>query len=151
MLRAVLDTNVIVSGTISSTGAPFEVLEAWRHRRFTLVTSPLILKEAERVFEYPRIKKAYSLDAETVDRIVAQFAKYAAVTPGELVVREIKDDPADDMFLACAIEGEADFIVTGDRHLLDVGTYRGVSIMSPRSFLIRLEERTGRGAEVAER
>jgi putative PIN family toxin of toxin-antitoxin system len=150
MLRAVLDTNVIVSGTISSSGTPFEVLEAWRHRRFTLVTSPVILGEAERVFEYPRIKKAYGLDAEIVDQIVARFTKYAIVTPGELAVREIEDDPADDMFLACAIEGEADFIVTGDRHLLGVGSYRSVSIMGPRSFLIRLEQRSGRGVEAGE-
>jgi putative PIN family toxin of toxin-antitoxin system len=150
MLRAVLDKNVIVSGTISSSGAPFEVLEAWRYRRFTVLTSPLILEEAVRVFEYPRIRKAYHLDAEAAETIVAQFARYAVVTPGELAVREIKDDPADDVFLACAVEGAADYIVTGDRHLLDVGTYQGVSIVGPRSFLVRLEQRTGRGARTEE-
>jgi putative PIN family toxin of toxin-antitoxin system len=150
MLRAVLDTNVIVSGTISSTRALYEVLEAWRHRRFTLLTSLLILEEVQRVFEYPRIKTPYRLDAETAETILAQFTKYAVVTPGELAVREIEDDPADDMFLACAVEGAADYIVTGDRHLLDVGTYRGVSIVGPRSFLVLLEQRTGRGAQAGE-
>lgn len=146
MLRAVPDTNIIVSGTISSSGAPFEVLEGWRHRRFTLVTSPPILKEVERVFEYSRIKKAYGLDAKTIDQILARLVKYSAVIPGELTVTEIKDDPADDLFLACAVEGEADFIVTGDRHLLEVGTYRGVWIKTAQRFLVALKERTA-GAE----
>lgn len=146
MLRAVLDTNIIVSGTISSSGAPFDVLEAWRHRRFDLVTSPAILEEAERVFEYPRIKKAYALDARVIEQVLATLAEYSLVTDGGLTVDEIEDDPADDMFLACAVEGEADFIVTGDSHLLRLKALGGVQIMVARRFLDTLEERTGRQA-----
>jgi uncharacterized protein len=144
MLRAVLDTNIIVSGTISSSGAPFDVLEAWRHRRFTLTTSPPMLSEVERVFGYPRIKKAYSLDAKTIEAILARLSKYSVVTSGTLRVDEIKEDPTDNMFLACAVEGEADFIVTGDRHLLELGAFRDTQIVGPRHFLKIAEERMGR-------
>lgn len=143
MLRAVLDTNIVVSGTISSSGAPYDVLEAWRHRRFVLTTSPPILKEIRRVFEYPRIKNSYDLDAKTVKAIIARLSKYAAVTPGELTVNLVHDDPGDNMFLACAKEAEADFIVTGDAHLLDIKSFEGIPIVSPRYFLKIIEERTG--------
>jgi putative PIN family toxin of toxin-antitoxin system len=148
MLRAVLDTNIIVSAAISSKGAPFDILEAWRtQRRFMLVTSPQILGEVLRVFEYPKIKKSYGLTDKTIERVILPLAKYAAVTPGELTVKEVKDDPTDDMFLACAIEGEADFIVSGDRHLLEIGTYRGVPILTAAAFLETLERRMGSSKE----
>ena len=61
MLKAVIDTNIIISGTISPSGAPYEILEAWRNRKFMLVTSGPILKEVERVFNYPRIKSLNNL------------------------------------------------------------------------------------------
>lgn len=147
MLRAVLDTYVVVSGTISSSGAPFEVLEAWRHRRFTLVTSPQILREVERVFGYPRIRKTYGLDQETIERVGARLAKYALVTPGELAIDAIEEDPADDLFLACAVEGDADLIVSGDSHLLDLTTFRGAEILTARRFLSVLDNRMGRAEE----
>lgn len=147
MLRAILDTNIVVSGTISSSGAPFEVLEAWRHRRFTLVTSPQILSEVQRVFGYPRIRKAYGLDQATIEQVVARLAKYAVVTPGDLAIDAIKEDPADDMFLACAVEGDADFIVSGDSHLLDLRTFRGAEILTARRFLSVLEDRMGQATE----
>jgi putative PIN family toxin of toxin-antitoxin system len=143
MLRVVLDTNVIVSGTISSSGPPYEVLEAWRHRKFALTTSPKILREVERVFSYPRIKDPYHLDTKTIKAILARLNKYSVVTQGKLKFNEIKEDPPDNMFLACAKEGAADFIVTGDDHLLDLGAFQGTPIVTPRHFLEILKERMG--------
>ncbi|NIM47522.1 MAG: putative toxin-antitoxin system toxin component, PIN family [Candidatus Aenigmarchaeota archaeon] len=143
MLRAVVDTNIIVSGTISSSGSPYEVLEAWRLRKFTLITSPLITKEVERVFNYPKIKEAYRLDTKTIKAILARLNKYSVLTQGKLKVTEIKEDPPDNMFLACAKEGAADFIVTGDDHLLDLRSFQGIPIVTPRHFLEILKERMG--------
>ena len=143
MLRAVLDTNIIVSGTISTSGSPYEVLEAWRHRKFVLTISPQILKEVERVFEYPKIKESYGLDTKTIKAILARLNKYSVFTQGKLRVNEIEDDPTDNIFLACAKEGAADFIVTGDDHLLDLGAFQGIPIVTPRHFLEILKERMG--------
>ena len=142
MIRVVLDTNIIVSGTISSSGAPFDIMEAWRKRRFILVTSSSILKEVGRVFEYPKIEKSYGLSPKTIESILIGLAKYSVVTPGELSVHEIKDDPADDMFLACAVEGEANCIVSGDKHLLQARAYLDIPIMNAQQFLAFLEKRT---------
>jgi len=141
MLRAVLDTNIIVSGTISSSGPPYEVLEDWRHRKFILIISPEILKEVVRVFEYPKIKESYHLDTKTIKAILARLNKYSVVTQGKLKVNEIKEDPPDNVFLACAKEGAADFIVSGDGHLLDLRTFQGIRIVTPHHFLEILKER----------
>lgn len=141
MIRAVLDTNIIVSGTISSSGSPYEVLEAWRHRKFTLITSPLILEETERVFEYPKIMKSYNLDTKTIRAIMVRLKRYSVATKGKVKVDEIKDDPTDNVFLACAKEGAAGFVVSGDKHLLKLGFFEGIPIVSPRHFLQILEER----------
>jgi len=141
MISAVIDTNIIVSGTISSSDPPYEVVEAWRDRQFTLITSPLILKEVERVFKYPKIMKSYNLYSKTIKAIKLRLSKHSVVTKGKLKVNEIKDDPADNMFLACAKEGSADFIVTGDNHLLKLGFFEGIPIASSRHFLQILKER----------
>ena len=143
MIRTVLDTNIIVSGTISSSGPPYEVLEAWRYRKFALITSPLILKEVKRVFQYPRIKESYHLDTKTIKAILARLNKYSVATQGKLKVNEIKDDPTDNIFLTCAQEGSADFIVTGDDHLLNLGVFQGILIVTARHFLEILKERIG--------
>jgi putative PIN family toxin of toxin-antitoxin system len=138
LVRAVLDTNVYVSGTILARGTPFEVLEAWRHQRFILVTSEAIIMEIERVLRYPRIRKRYAVTAEDIARLVASLRADALVVPGDYEVSGISDDPDDDQFLACALEGQADCIITGDPHLLDLGQYHGIKIITPRDFLGQL-------------
>ncbi|MDP3014590.1 MAG: putative toxin-antitoxin system toxin component, PIN family [Candidatus Subteraquimicrobiales bacterium] len=140
MLKAVLDTNVIVSGTISSSGAPYEVLEAWRYREFTLIASEKIIEEVERVFEYPRIKNDYNLDSKLINKILVCLKKYSVITSGKLELDVIKDDPTDNMFLSCAEEDGADFIVSGDEHLLNLRIYKGIQIITPQQFLKVLKE-----------
>ena len=138
LLRAVLDTNVYVSGTILSRGTPFELLEAWRGQQFILVTSESIIAELERVLRYPRIRKRYAVTAQAVARLIASLRADALVTPGDYEVSGVSADPDDDQFLACALEGQADCVVTGDPHLLDLGRYHGIEILTPREFLDRL-------------
>ena len=59
----------------------------------------------------------------------------ACSIPGALTLAVIQDDPADNRYLECAVEGEADFLVTGDRLLLNLGEYQGITILTPRAFL----------------
>jgi putative PIN family toxin of toxin-antitoxin system len=68
LLRAVLDTNVYVSGTILSRGTPFEILEAWRRQAYILITSEAIIAEIERVLHYPRIRDRYTVSEQDVVR-----------------------------------------------------------------------------------
>ena len=139
LVRAVLDTNVYVSGTILSRGVPCEVLEEWRQNEFILVTSEAILAEIERVLRYPRIRRRYSITAQDAARLMDSLRADALVVPGEVEVSRTSDDPDDDKFLACALEAQAECIVTGDPHLLSLGSYHGIAILTPREFLERLQ------------
>jgi putative PIN family toxin of toxin-antitoxin system len=143
LARAVLDTNVYVSGTILARGVPYELLEAWRRQRFTLVISEAILAEIERVLRYPRIRTRYSVTAHDAARLIESLRADALVVPGDIEVSRASDDPDDDKFLACALEGQADCVVTGDPHLLDLGAYQGIPIITPREFLERLQSLPG--------
>ena len=59
----------------------------------------------------------------------------AVLTPGRIELSVIREDPDDDRYLECAVEGQAEYIVSGDRHLLALGSYRHISIVPPRAFL----------------
>ncbi len=141
MLRAVLDTNQFVSSVLVKRGLPAQVLDAWRRREFLLVTSPFIIAEIRSTLNYPRIRRKYPITDADVEHLVALLEQDALVIPGEAdTAGAIPADPTDDMVLACAIEGRANFIVSGDHHLLDLGEYLGISIITARKFLERLAE-----------
>jgi putative PIN family toxin of toxin-antitoxin system len=137
-LRVVLDTNVYVSATILSRGTPFSILDAWRRREFVLVTSESIIEEIERVLRYPRIRDRYTVTEQDVARLVASLRSDALVVSGAVKISGISRDSTDDKFLACAVEAQADCIVTGDPDLLVLGRYHGVDILKPHEFLQRL-------------
>ena len=81
LLRAVLDTNVYVSGTILSHGIPFEILEAWRRQAYVLITSEAIIAEIERVLHYPRIRDRYTVSEQDVVRLVESLRADALWSP----------------------------------------------------------------------
>lgn len=139
MLRVVIDTNVIVSGILSRKGAPAELLNAWRERRFLLLSSSAIVAEVRAVMQYPRIRHKYHLSDEEIEQVIALLEHDAMLVAGEAsVTGSLPDDPMDEMFLACALDGQADIIVSGDHHLLDLASYRDIPIMTARQFLEQL-------------
>lgn len=138
LLRAVLDTNVYVSGTILARGTPFEVLEAWRHQAYILITSEAIIAEIERVLRYPRICDRYAVSDQDIARLVESLRTDALVVSGDYTVSGVSVDPDDDKFLSCALEAQADCIVTGAPDLVDLVCYQGVDILRPHQFLERL-------------
>jgi putative PIN family toxin of toxin-antitoxin system len=136
--RAVLDTNIYISGTILARGTPFAVLEAWRQQQYILITSEAIIVEIERVLHYPRIGQRYSITNQDVTRLIDSLQAESLVVAGDYEVSGVSPDPDDDKFLACALEGRADYIVTGDPHLLNLKQYHGIYILKPHKFLNRL-------------
>ena len=138
LLRVVLDANNIVSGTIMNHGSSYETLEAWRKDEFILLTSKAIIKEVERVLHYPRIQKKYHLTEMKIVQVIRNLIKYAVVTPGELKLKVIKGDPPDNEVLACAVEGEADFIISGDEDLKKLNIYRGIRIIGAKEFVKKI-------------
>ena len=133
-VKAVLDTNVLVSGLVAERGAPRQILDAWLEGRYTPVTSLYLVEELVHVLSYPRIARRIHLDEEELGAILAGLLSTAEVTPGNLHLPGVTRDPKDDPVVACAIEGEADYIVSGDQDLLVLGTYGGVQVVTPRQF-----------------
>jgi len=139
MLRVVLDTNQFVSSVLVRQGLPAQIPDAWRRREFLLIVSPSIIAEIRSTLNYPRIHRKYPLIDNDVERLVTLLEQDALVVPGEVdVTSTIPADPADEMVLACAIESQADLIVSGDHHLLDLGEYQGIPIITARKFLEQL-------------
>ncbi len=125
MIRAVLDLNVIISALIIARGAPFNLWVAWQDDRFTLLISEgMILELASKLAE-PRIAQKYGISADD-----ARFTTALLRTQGTLVavsqghVAPVTGDPEDDLVLATARLGGADYLVTGDKKLLELGEAR---------------------------
>jgi uncharacterized protein len=139
MLRVVLDTNVFVSSMLVKAGNPAQVLDAWRAGRYELVISSSIVAEIRAVLAYPRIRRKYAVDDDDAEQLVALLEHDALFVSGNAEVSNaIPADTKDEKILACAIDGQADMIVSGDPHLLDLGECRRIPILTVRQFLTRL-------------
>lgn len=135
MYRVVVDTNLIISGATTSGTVPSELIESWRRNEYILVTSPQIIEEVKEVLNRPKIKKQFSFTSKEIDKLVENLTTKAFVTPGILEVNVIKD-PDDNKFIACAIEGSASHIISGDKkHVLTLREYQGIKIVTARNFL----------------
>jgi len=139
-VRAVLDANVVVSGLIRPKGPPGRLLvRLLRDSAFELVASPDTLDEVRRSLRYSRVRKYLRLPEEELDLWVNALGAIAVVVEGKVSRRVITADPADDIYIAAATDGLADYIVSGDRHLLDLVEHAGIRIVTPRTFLTLLE------------
>jgi len=119
--KIVLDTNVVVSA-LGWKGSPHRILLKCIDKTYLLFISPALVSELIRVLSYKNIfetavlvEPAFSLDI-------------------------IQSDPSDNRILECAAAAACDYIVTGDKHLLDIRTFKGISIITPEDF-IKLSKR----------
>lgn len=120
-MRVVLDTNVIISATLIRGGNEDQI---------------------GRALFYEKLRKFRWMTEEEIAELLQALAQGSALVSGRVKVKASRD-PDDDKFLAAAVEAEAGFVVTGDRDLLDLKSYRGVRIVRPAQFL-RIIRRTGR-------
>ena len=134
-IKAVLDTNVLVSSLVSQHGPPRHALDAWLEGHYTLVTSLYLVEELIHVLSYPRVARQVHLEEDELTAILAGLLSQAEVTPGRLRLPGVTRDPKDDAVVACAVEGEADYIVSGDQDLLVLGRYETVQVVTPRQFV----------------
>ena len=142
MIAAVLDANVLapaVRGFANPDNTLGELLRRWRDGRFQLVVSQPILDELSRTLANSYFSQ--SLTDEQRARAVRLLARRARFTPITVEVRSVASHPEDDLILATAVSARADYLVTGDRQLLKLQSYLGVTIVSPRDFLALLEHR----------
>lgn len=131
-MKVVLDTNVIISGLLNSEGSPAQVVDLWINGSIKVATSPALIEEVLNVITRPKFKPLGSLD-ERCELIKKLFEHAEIVNPSEKL-EIIADDEADNRVLECALTCKADYIVTGDSHLLSLKNYRGIKILSPHEF-----------------
>jgi len=133
VIRVVLDTNVLLSGVISQASVPGQILLAWHASRFQLILSTPILTELARALETPYFRRRLGHE----DRIALLRALAELAVMVEIVgdVPRQATHPEDDLILATAQAAQAQYLVTGDKHLQALGAYQGSTIVSPRAFL----------------
>jgi uncharacterized protein len=139
-LKLVLDTNVWVSALLWG-GKPAEIIKLAEQGKVTVFVSEEIVAEISQVLAYPKIKKiwqALGMRREALMEQVLKNSKFVKVTNK---VKVICEHPADDRFLECASAANADFVVSGDKHLLKVGAYGKTRILSVNDFLEHLNKK----------
>jgi putative PIN family toxin of toxin-antitoxin system len=136
-MRVVADTNTIVSGLLWR-GAPRQVLDAAQAGRIDLATSAILLAELEDVLSrdkfVERLKRARILAQE----LVLGYAALAKLFEPATISPVVLEDPEDDAVLACAVAAQADAIVSGDSHLLNLKDYQGIPVLTAPGLLARL-------------
>lgn len=135
MPKAVLDTNILISAVITPQGTPAKILQAWREGTFDLVTSPPLLFEIKETLSLPKIAHRYRLAPEDIRDVLALLASSAILVTGTISLSAPISDPDDIPVLACAVEGQADYLVTGDGDLLRLRSYQSIRIIRPTNFL----------------
>lgn len=139
MIRAVLDTNLLVSYLLTHRPPIATLIDRHLAREdFVLVTAPELLEELDRVLRYPRLQRYYSETERT--RFVALLMALAEVVDLPETIPRICRDPDDDQVIACAVVGQADVIVSGDRDLLALEQVGRIPVLSAAQFLEMLEQ-----------
>jgi len=141
--RIVVDSNVLISAVFFK-GKPDIILEAWRAGTLEIILSEEILHEYSEVLK--RISTKYP-SIET-SGLLSVFASGCRIVEPEAIGERICDDADDDKFLAAAIGGEAEIIISGDKHLLDVNGYSGIEILRPVEFIDRYLSEQSNAAEL---
>lgn len=133
-MNVVIDTNVLMSGIFFG-GVPGRILTAWAAGQLQMVLSAEILDEYRRVGADLAVR--YPERAIALVPVLALVAMHATVVHAPPLSAPVSADAADDMFLAAAVASATPLIVSGDAHLLDVSGWRGVAVLTPRTFVDR--------------
>lgn len=132
-MKATLDTNVLISGLISLDGPPARVLDMWIEGRISVSVSPALVEETLNVITRAKFKSLGTVD-ERHHIIKGLFERANMVSPAD-TISVIENDDADNRVLECAVSAGVDVIVSGDSHLLDLGTHESIPIMTPAGVL----------------
>lgn len=134
-MRVVLDTNVYISALMNPESPPGLILRHWEEDKFTLCISEDSLAEISRVFRYPKVRRYLKQSAEVLGDFLAQLRTRATLFTNLPAIERASLDPNDDQFLALALAASADYLVSGDKHLLRLRHYKETWIVSPTAML----------------
>lgn len=130
MIRIVLDTNVLVSAVVFG-GNPRRVIESILEGSVHLTLSREILDELEGVL----CRKKFGISSQVIRKISNELESICDIVMPKRRIAVMRSDPYDNMVLERAVEAKADYIVSGDTHLLDLREFEGIKIVNPSRFL----------------
>lgn len=136
VLRVVLDTNLLVSYLLTQGKTMSRIINYWKNGDIAVIVSPAIVEELVEVVQRPRLRQQMVADPKILIELLSFEAMHIN---GNLALPGSSRDPKDDKFLACAVEGEAAYIVSGDEDLLSLKKFQGVSIIRPAAFVELIE------------
>jgi uncharacterized protein len=137
MIRVVFDTNIVISGYLWS-GAPQKALNAVREGRVKLLISEAMVDELKDVVSRRKFEERLKIIGKTAEQLVLNHLRLTEIVEVSAVQPVVKADPDDDIVIACAISGRADYIVSGDPHLLELKRFQDIQILTVNDFLARL-------------
>jgi uncharacterized protein len=140
IIKAVIDTSVMVSVAFAKEGLARELRDRLADGAFTLVTSREIMAELYRVLHYPHILKHFKPSMDDINEFIGLVMEKAIISKGRYSLQKGSADPIDDMFLNCATEAKADFIVSRDPHLRNLKQFHGIQIVDVKLFLGRVRK-----------
>ena len=138
-MRLVLDTNVVVSALVWG-GVPYKLIEAAAAGDIELVTSPALLAALRDVLGRVHLVSRLAQQRSTVDETIALYAELAIGVSPLATPRVVPGDVDDDHVIAAAVAGSANVVVSGDRHLLSLGSHQGIGIVNAAEAVRRVED-----------
>ena len=139
MQKAVLDTNILVSGILYEAGPQAKLLRLAKLGKFEVFLSVDIVSELRDVLLRPK----FNLTEKEVDSAIKELLKFCKIIVPSEKLNVVKADPDDNAIIEAAMAGKVHFIVSGDRHLLDIKKFRNVKIVNTFEFFKELAEQTG--------
>ena len=134
MIRITLDTNVLISATLWN-GSSAKIIDKVENKEIILVLSEQILEEYYRVLEYDEIKEKIKNKGLEMKQSVLRISTISEIVEVKSKIDLIKEDPSDNKFVECAVDGKVCYIVSKDNHLLKFKKYNGIKIITPDEFL----------------
>lgn len=143
ILKAVIDTSVMVSVAFAKQGIARKLRDLIADHAFVMVTSKPILKELYEVLHYPHIVQRFNPSKQDINEFIGMIIENAMVTKNTYHIDGITLDPKDDMFIACALEGDADYIVSRDPHLRNIKHFQRIQIVDATMFVNKISKVQG--------
>ncbi len=136
-MRLVLDTNSVLSGLLWG-GVPWRLIDAAIDGRIELATSVALLAELEGVLAREKFSRRLARRGLVRRDLLDGYAALATIVRPAAIAPTITRDPSDDQVLAAAVAAEADLVVSGDAHLLDLVAFHGIGIVSAATAVERI-------------
>jgi len=141
MIRATIDTNIIVSGLFWA-GLPGQVFAAAQNEEFISLLTEALVAELATVLAREKFAVQLLKRQKTVESVIQEYRSAGEIVEPAQIPADAVRDPKDRMVLACAVGGKADYIVSGDKDLLVLGAYEKIPILSADQFLQQLASDT---------